>query len=75
MLYSISEAMTELDIVLRFTVVITIGTIFVRIDTEIDTVFENLQRYCNLWFFFYEWAQKLILIYYRFTAVLGTVSF
>jgi hypothetical protein len=40
MLYSISEAMTELDIVLRFTVVITIGTIFVRIDTEIDTVFE-----------------------------------
>lgn len=48
MLYSISEAMTELDIVLRFTAVITIGTIFVRIDTEIDTVFENLQRYCNL---------------------------
>ena len=48
MLYSISEAMTELDIVLRFTAVITVGTIFVRIDTEIDTVFENLQRYCNL---------------------------
>lgn len=50
MLYSISEAMTELDIVLRFTAVI--GTIFVRIDTEIDTVFENLQHYCNLWGFF-----------------------
>lgn len=51
MLYSISEDMTELDIVLRFTAVITIGTIFVRIDTEIDTVFENLQWYCNLCFF------------------------
>jgi hypothetical protein len=75
MLYSISAAMTELDIVLRFTAVITIGTIFVRIDTEIDTVFENLQRYCNLCCLFYERALKLILICYRFTAVLGTVSF
>ena len=43
--------MTELVIVLRFTAVITIGTIFVRIDTEIDTVFKNLQWYCNLCFF------------------------
>jgi hypothetical protein len=35
------KILIELDIVLRFTAVITIGTIFVRIDTEIDTVFEN----------------------------------
>ena len=35
MLYSISECMTEVDIVLRFTAVITIGTILLELTLKL----------------------------------------